>query len=149
MDEKDLPSFDDRNSEEAIAARSAQDDPIIMYLVVRDLGMSAGKIAAQCAHGSQLLTLQYCKLVNSDTLSIQEHIEYKIFHEWLHCSFRKVVLRCDDKKWKKLKEQITNYEVVVDAGLTEIPVGSETVLAIWPMRKSEVPRIIKKMQTLK
>lgn len=39
--------------------------------------------------------------------------------------------------------------LVVDAGLTEIPSGSETVIGLWPMRKSQVPKTVKRLQVLK
>jgi peptidyl-tRNA hydrolase len=52
--------MEDRNSPEAIAARAAQPDPIVMYLIVKEsLGMSIGKTAAQCAHASQMLQLKF------------------------------------------------------------------------------------------
>ena len=69
--------------------------------------------------------------------------------EWLNSSFRKVVLRAKDKEWDKIKEACPNHVVVVDAGLTEIPAGSETVIGLWTMHKSERPKIIQKLQVLK
>lgn len=36
-----------------------------------------------------------------------------------------------------------------DAGLTEVDPGTETVMALWPMRKSERPPLVKRLQTLK
>jgi hypothetical protein len=52
--------MEDRNSPEAMTARATQADPIVMYLVIREsLEMSPGKVAAQCAHASQMLTLKY------------------------------------------------------------------------------------------
>ena len=75
----------------------------------------------------------------------------KIFQEWLDGSFRKVVLKADDKEWEKVKNQVPAVErvVVIDAGLTDIASGSQTVIGLWPMRKSEVPKVIKKLQVLK
>lgn len=138
------------------------DDPIVMYLIVREsLGMSIGKTAAQCAHASQMLQIKYNELLNKITKEIenltkepnwaQEYPQYFIFYEWLSSSFRKVVLRADDKEWEKIKEHFNNSTIVVkDAGLTEVPSGSETVIGLWPMRKSEAQlTLIKKLQTLK
>lgn len=159
--------MEDRNEPEAIAKRSAQEDPIVMYLIVREsLGMGMGKTAAQCAHASQMLLLKHIalekELVNLEgveenfgPLTKDEEIywdanqpKYFVFLSWLDTSFRKVVLRADDKEWVKLKE-IPNHVLVVDAGLTEIAAGSETVIGFWPMHKSEVPKLIKKLQALK
>ncbi len=73
-----------------------------------------------------------------------------IFGEWMNSSFRKVVLRASDKEWAKLKEEFKDSMVmVVDAGLTEIPSGSETVIGLWPMRKSQRSKIIQRLQVLK
>ena len=65
-------------------------------------------------------------------------------------SFRKVVLRASDKEWVKLKEEFNGSMVlVIDAGLTEIPSGSETVIGLFPMRKSQCSKTIQRLQVLK
>lgn len=147
------------NSPEAIQARANQEDPIVMYLVVREsLGMGTGKTAAQCAHASQMLLLKYVRFTHESTLLASnpdwdDHTDsdynwVPLFKDWLDTSFRKVVLRADDKEWMKLKE-LPNHVVVIDAGLTEIASGSETVIGFFPMHKSQVPKVIKKLQVLK
>lgn len=142
--------MEDYNSAEAIAARVAQSDPIVMYLIVREsLGMSIGKTAAQCAHASQMLQLKFNKLEYQLDTGKEFLASIYIFRNWLASSFRKVVLRAKDKEWDKIKEAYPNHIVVVDAGLTEIAAGSETVIGLWPMYKSESPKIIKKLQVLK
>ena len=148
--------MEDHNSPEAVAARANQEDPIVMYLIVREsLGMGVGKTAAQCAHAAQMLTLDYIKRVTNTSIDIIDGVntvgldpEIKTFKIWLDTSFRKVVLRADDKEWAKLKF-VPNHVVVVDAGLTEIAAGSETVIGIWPMYKSLRPKLIHKLQVLK
>lgn len=159
--------MEDHNSPEAVAARKDQEDPIVMYLIVREsLGMGIGKTAAQCAHASQMLQLKFNELEKQlielenleqtfGSLNGKENQEWDllqpqfyIFSKWLDSSFRKVVLRADDKEWEKLK-QLPNRVVVVDAGLTEIAAGSETVIGFMPMRKSERPKILTKLQVLK
>jgi|SRR5271166_1439121 len=160
----------DHETPEAAQARAAQEDPIVMYLIVHEtLGMGMGKTAAQCAHASQMLTLDFFEIKErskhlqkimsalSDLEKEEKMVEYKaigrklsIFGEWTQTSFRKVVLRADDKEWAKLKTEFKDQMVmVVDAGLTEIPSGSETVIGLWPMRKSQVPKTVKKLQVLK
>lgn len=144
----------DYNSPEEVAKRAIQEDPIVMYLIVREsLGMSIGKTAAQCAHASQMLQMEYSELENGGVagwLSDFEKKQYAEFDAWLNSSFRKVVLRADDKEFGKVKEEFKDSMVlVVDAGLTEIAAGSETVIGLWPMKKSEVPKLIKKLQVLK
>jgi PTH2 family peptidyl-tRNA hydrolase len=152
----------DTNSPEAVSQRASQEDPFVMYLIVREsLGMSIGKTAAQCAHASQMLLLQFhneqldweAKYVDpvygpSEPPSLELQLRWGLFEKWLDSSFRKVVLRANDTEWAKVKA-LPNHIVVVDAGLTEIAANSETVIGLWPMRKSERPRIIQKLQVLK
>lgn len=166
-----VSSMKDHDSPEAVEARASQEDPIVMYLIVREsLGMSTGKTAAQCAHASQMLTLDYFEMKDKSR-ALQKKIQDKpapdeldvlkamyaeqgrklsIFGEWMGSSFRKVVLRADDKEWKKIQQDYGAHMImVVDAGLTEIAAGSETVIGLWPMRKSQRPKTIQRLQVLK
>jgi peptidyl-tRNA hydrolase len=164
--------MEDRNSPEAMAARAGQADPIVMYLIIREsLEMSPGKIAAQCSHASQMLTLKYFheksrqaelstlwgrfkKIVNDFFTKGEmpkEQLEQNLdlFETWLDTSFRKVVLRADDHRFERLRAENPNHVVVVDAGLTEIAPGSETVLGLWPMYRSTCSKYLSKTQVLK
>jgi len=136
-------------SPEAIAARANQQDPIIMYLIVREsLKMSTGKIAAQVGHAVGMFHLEYAELTQSLAGAMTDH--YIMFSDWLDSSFRKVVLSADDKEWKKVKEEYADYMVeVIDNGLTEVPSGSATVIGLWPMKKSQSSKVIKKLRLLK
>lgn len=161
----------DPNSPEEVAKRASQEDPIVMYLVVREsINMSIGKTAAQCAHSSQMLQMKYEEVKNASR-ALQKEIsslvendkekmlaEYKmiaplisIFGEWMGSSFRKVVLKADEKEWARLKEEVKNeaHVIVRDAGLTELEPGTETVIGLWPMRKSKVSKTVKRLQALK
>jgi PTH2 family peptidyl-tRNA hydrolase len=118
------------------------DDPIVMYLIVREsLGMSPGKLAAQCSHATQILLVNYFnhQLKMKDT-----------FTQWLQTNCRKVVLSATEKDWLKLRAEFvpTQGIVVTDAGLTEIPSGSETVLGLYPMHKSQRTKILKWLPAL-
>lgn len=161
----------DHETPEATKARAEQEDPIVMYLVVHEsLGMGVGKTAAQCAHASQMLTLDYFEMKERSKIlqkkmgssfagdrTPEVEAEYaklarplSIMGEWLSSSYRKVVLRASDKEWAKLKEEFKDsMAMVVDAGLTEIPSGSETVIALWPIRKSQRSKTIQRLQVLK
>lgn len=128
--------------------------------------MGVGKTAAQCGHAVGMLDRKYvavCAEIDAhiDPVygpppdfweklpnTVKESLE--IWNDWDASSFRKVVLKADDKEWEKLK-QLSDIPkvVVVDAGLTEIAAGSETVIGFWPMRKSERPNIIRRLQVLK
>lgn len=164
--------MENRNSIEDMVTHASQSDPIVMYLIVKEsLGMSMGKTAAQCAHASQMLQLKFGQmesgilskdadqleaLFKKDNLSPKEEIswaqlfpEYHIFAKWLETSFRKVVLKANDHQFERLKTECKNHIVVVDAGITEIAPGSETVLGIWPMHRSTCPKYLTKIQVLK
>lgn len=164
-----FPSEEVETSSQEVVKKSSQEDPIVMYLIVREsLNMSIGKTAAQCAHASQMLQIKYTELdweiqsyfplphesVGYDYSNIPQNLKDResIFTLWLKTSFRKVVLGADDKEWEKLKAVFTeNHQkvIVVDAGLTEIAAGSETVIGLWPMQKSQAPKIVAKLQVLK
>ncbi len=142
-----------------------------MYLIVNEtLNMSIGKTAAQAAHAAGYLMIQYMELKDQSRVllkqmstvandpSILEIVKEKysnigrqisIMGEWLKVGVRKVVLKADAKEWRKIKDAYPDCALVVDAGLTEIPSGSETVIGLWPMRKSQVARVISHLQVLK
>lgn len=148
--------MEDHNSPEAAAKRASQEDPIIMYLIVREsLNMSIGKTAAQCAHAAQMLMLLYMKhspfkVIHNFGVEDHNTTQIEMMEKWLDSSFRKVVLRADEKEWEKLKKEFTSYRsLVVDAGLTELEPNTETVIGLWPMYKSQVPKVVKRLQVLK
>lgn len=161
----------DHDSPEAVAQRASQEDPIVMYLIVHEsLGMSTGKTAAQCGHAAEMLAIKYSDL-KDESRRLQKIIAkgappteverarasyaaiapfLSIYGEYRSNSFRKVTLRASDKEWEKLKEEFKGSMVmVVDAGLTEIAAGSETVIGLWPMRKSQRPKSVTRLQVLK
>lgn len=75
---------------------------------------------------------------------------HELYIQWRRTSFRKVTLGADEKEWAKVKaSQELTYQVVRDAGLTEVEPGSETVMAVWPMHKSQAPKVLKRLQVLK
>lgn len=123
-------------------------DPIAMYIIVKEsLNMSIGKTAAQCAHASQLLTEKFFDLVEIIGHNIDPST--KIFVKWQASNYRKVVLKADDKEFEKVKSELDNIVVITDAGFTELDPGTETVIGVWPMHKSQSPKCIKRLQVLK
>ena len=141
----------DPQSLEAIEARANQEDPIAMYLIVREtLEMSIGKTAAQVGHAVQMLQLKYQEFNNQYELPMYLFDIINIYNEWLNTSFRKIVLKADEKEWSKLKGQLKDQIVIViDNGLTELVPQTETVIGVFPMYKSKCPKIIKRLQVLK
>lgn len=125
-----------------------------MYLVVREsLNMSPGKLAVQCGHAVDMLCEKSELAKNVDN---KERAEYLIesFAAWRKDNQRvKITLKADEKEWEKLhllvKDQPTiEYVVVRDAGRTEIPTGSETVMGFWPMTRSSRPKLLCRLQKL-
>ena len=124
----------------------SEDNPLCMYIVINtSLGMSTGKMVAQGCHAVEYLCSRYQEIKSSP--------EGYLFKKWMgEGNHRKVVLQADNKEWQKLKEQYRddpNVAIVHDAGFTEIPRGSETAFAIWPMHKDDAPKLIKRLQVLK
>ncbi len=144
----------DHDSKEEIEKRKSQEDPIVMYLIVREsLQMSVGKIAAQCAHASLMVYLDYQKQCSNYSTFGENEEEFKRrvnMTAWLNSSFRKVVLRADDREFAKLEANLPgdSFVTVIDAGLTQLQPNTKTVIGVYPMYKSEAPKIIKKLQVL-
>lgn len=131
--------------------RKNQGDPIVIYLIVRkSLDMDIGKIAAQVGHGVMMLGGRYNHLscVPKSELSEEELAKVRITTEWLETSYRKIAVVANDKDWEKIKDQLSVF-LVKDAGLTEVEPGSETLMVTWPMKKSDAPKVIQRLQTLK
>ncbi len=150
-----MPVEPNQHDDEALAAiRRDQEDPIVLYVIVRkSLNMGVGKIAAQVHHAAKIFLLGYFSIrKNYPSLSLPDMEIYEpllnITEKWIDSSFRTVLLVADDKEWEKLKEQVRVF-IVRDAGLTEVAPGSETVMSTWPMHKSQAPKIIKRLQALK
>lgn len=121
-----------------------QSDPYVMYLIVRkELYMSLGKTAAQCAHASGLLVDNFYRMC-----LLEEDKER--FVAWRDADYRKVALQASDADFEKIKKELSAVDVVVvDGGLTELAPNTETVIGLWPLKKSLAPKSIKRLQLLK
>lgn len=145
---------------------STIEDPIVMYLIVREsLNMSTGKTAAQVGHAVQLLMAHYIRYMQMDHyIQYTQNVDYgdyndesvfskeqvELIHKWWATDYRKVVLRANENEWKKIKEEFKEkLYLVVDNGLTELQANTETVIGLFPMAKSSVPKLIKRLQVLK
>ena len=97
-----------------------------MVIVTRkDLDLSPGKLAAQVAHAAVACVLE-TKKFNS-----------KWFTKWHSEGGKKAVVKVDSEKdFYLLKEKAEKLKIVAciieDAGHTEIPSGTKTVLGIGP-----------------
>ncbi|KAL0078313.1 PTH2-domain-containing protein [Phycomyces blakesleeanus] len=97
-----------------------------MVLVVRsDLGMTKGKIAAQCGHA----TLACYKSIKQGNL--------EILRAWEYSGQAKVALKADSEEMLDELQAIAlslnlTAQSIRDAGRTQIAAGSKTVLGIGP-----------------
>ena len=126
-----------------------EEDGLVVYMIVNtDLRMSSGKIGGQCGHAIQYLMQMY---MNNNRMFFSGNAEifYNRMTAWLNSGkHSKVTLAADTKEFEKIKAEY-NPIVVRDAGLTEIAAGSETVICLYPMFKSERTKLIKRLQALK
>lgn len=101
-------------------------EPCKMVLVVRsDLGMTSGKIAAQCGHA----TLAAYKALLRSNPGLLKH--------WERTGQAKIALKANSEDQLLELEAIAKSlnlcaRSIVDAGRTQIAAGSRTVLAIGP-----------------
>lgn len=134
--------------------KSSEQDPMVMYLIVREeLNMSIGKLCAQIGHAVQFGMETWWSLENIVNDDYQDYTEEQLilwerYQEWGRTSYTKVSLRADDKEWAKLKLQLKDYKIVIDNGKTELSPNTETVMVVFPMLKSERPKLLKRLQTL-
>ncbi|TWU75691.1 hypothetical protein ED733_007433 [Metarhizium rileyi] len=111
-----------------------------LILVVRtDLGMTKGKIAAQCSHA----TLACYKALGR---SAPDSAERKLLRRWEKRGQAKIAVQVKseaelmDLRLRALDAGLT-VEVIQDAGRTQIDPGSLTVLGVGPAPKSAVDKI--------
>jgi peptidyl-tRNA hydrolase len=120
-------------------------DPIAMYLVVNaELEMSAGKLAAQCAHAAHLLVDRFRDRFDVQGASLPEH---GLWEEWMASGYAKVVLAASAAEFRRARLTDGALEVR-DEGRTELEPGCTTVVGSPPMRKSERPGWLKRLRLL-
>lgn len=106
-----------------------------MVIVTRkDLDLSPGKLAAQVAHAAVACALS-TKKNNS-----------KWFNKWQNEGGKKAVVKVESEKdFYSLKEKAENLKIaaniIEDAGHTEIPVGTKTVLGVGPAPSNIIDQI--------
>lgn len=128
-----------------VNVRRDQEDPLVMYLIFNEtLNMSPQKLAAQCGHA---VSIMYEYLIKECIINGTKTDLLDTFNLWRDTSFRKIILKADEKEWKKIIEEHDCIEVT-DAGLTEVDPGSKTVLGLFPIRKSQRGRTLKRLRAV-
>lgn len=130
-------SGDDSDDDTAPADFKGNSEECKMVLVVRtDLGMTKGKIGAQCGHA---------------TLACYKHFlrtapDSPILRRWERLGQAKVALQVkSEEELEMLQAQALSLglaaHIIHDAGRTQIASGSATVLGIGPAPKSVIDQV--------
>tara|TARA_B100000678_G_scaffold81102_1_gene67457 strand:- start:307 stop:675 length:369 start_codon:yes stop_codon:yes gene_type:complete len=115
---------------------------VTMVLVTRDdLKLSKGKLAAQCSHAAVNCAMKAKKKTA------------RLYERWNNAGARKIVVRADNEQhlrrlYAKALEGGLTCDLIKDAGHTEIPPGTVTVLGIGPSPRSAVDAITSDLKLL-
>lgn len=107
----------------------------------KDLGMGAGKIAAQCAHSS---LKAFEKALERGEQGARE---------WSEGGAEKIVLKVQsERELKMIYSQALKAKLpaalVLDAGRTQIPSGTPTAVAIGPAEEEKIDAITGNLKLL-
>ncbi|KAI1506302.1 peptidyl-tRNA hydrolase PTH2-domain-containing protein [Biscogniauxia marginata] len=114
-----------------------------LVLVVRtDLGMTKGKIAAQCSHA----TLACYKSLSRRSSSPSDAISTSILRRWERLGQAKIAVQTKSEAellalMSRARALGVTAEVIQDAGRTQIDPGSLTVLGVGPAPRSLVDQV--------
>jgi PTH2 family peptidyl-tRNA hydrolase len=122
--------------------KSQSDFDYKMVIVTRsDLSLSTGKLAAQVSHAAVACTL------------LTKKHKPKWFSKWQREGAKKVVVKVEKSEdFLQLKEKAEELGIiaiiVTDAGHTEIPEGTETVLGIGPAPSNLIDQVTGELSIL-
>ncbi|GAA94594.1 uncharacterized protein L969DRAFT_96221 [Mixia osmundae IAM 14324] len=134
-EEADSEDSSSEHDEALSKVKAALFEECKMILVVRtDLGMTKGKIAAQCSHAS----LACYKTLSRSNAALVQH--------WERTGQAKIALKCDSEdELLLLQAQALSLglcaRTIQDAGRTQIAAGSTTVLGIGPAPKQLIDQV--------
>jgi PTH2 family peptidyl-tRNA hydrolase len=99
-----------------------------------DLGMSKGKLAAQVAHGAVSAT-ERARVTKQD-----------IWRSWLREGQKKIIVKVtSEDEILNLRRLAVNSDIpqaiIRDAGMTELPPGTMTVIGIGPGKSEDIDKI--------
>ena len=118
---------------------SNHNEPTMALVARKDLKLSTGKLAVQCAHAATSCTI----------IAIKN--EKRLFERWKNNGARKICLQVDDLPSLQMiagQAQASNLitHIVKDAGHTEIPPGTITVLGIGPGPRRSIDAIVQNLK---
>lgn len=116
------------------------EEELILYIIVNSTlpkKMTSGKVAGQVGHA-----VQYCiedMIVNNRNL----------YNEYKNSLCVKIVLQAKTEEELNNILSLTNKKfIVIDAGRTQIEPNSLTAISFLPMKRKNVPQIIKNLSLL-
>ena len=131
------------------------------YIIVRtDLGMSAGKIAAQATHAAKKIWFDKFKSSKGGPYVLwgEDEVEYSfiatkeevVWIEGLFTTITKVVKNENQliKAYNQAKEAGLNCCIIKDAGLTELEGENNICIAIGPNYVDKCEPIVKRLRNL-
>jgi len=118
---------------------SSHNETTMVLIARKDLKLSAGKLAVQCAHAATS-----CVLAASKS-------EKRLLERWKNDNARKICLEIEDlSALQRLagQAQAANLitHIVKDAGHTEIPSGTVTVLGIGPGPRRSIDALVQDLK---
>ncbi|EJD04320.1 PTH2-domain-containing protein [Fomitiporia mediterranea MF3/22] len=140
--DSDSSSSEEPTGEDLASVKAGLFEDCKLALVVRvDLGMSSGKIAAQCSHA----TLACYKALGKSNPAL--------LRRWERTGQSKVALRADSDEDLETMEAMARSlnlcaRAIHDAGRTQIAAGSRTVLGIGPGPARLVNQVTGKLRLL-
>ncbi|KAI5918955.1 peptidyl-tRNA hydrolase PTH2-domain-containing protein [Camillea tinctor] len=125
--------------QEALADTNSGEECKLVLVVRTDLGMTKGKIAAQCSHATLACYKSLSKRSNDATSS-------SILRRWERLGQAKIAVQVKSEAellalMSRARGLGVTAEVIQDAGRTQIDPGSLTVLGVGPAPKSLVDQV--------
>jgi PTH2 family peptidyl-tRNA hydrolase len=119
---------------------ASSEAPTLAVLVRQDLGMGPGKVAAQVGHAAV-----GCSLASRTAASHR-------FERWRNEHGRLVVLAVPDEEALRTRQEQAEvlgivHKAVRDAGRTEVPAGTWTVLGLGPAPANVLAPLIEGLAT--
>ena len=126
------------------------ENPLVVYTVLRSsLNLVPGKVAIQCQHITQRFMETYFKAMLLETKIhdiTKEHNHVSRTTAFLKDGSQKVLLQATEEEYEEVKKQCEVCSCVRDAGKNgHVEPGTETLLVLWPVLKSEAPKIIQSL----
>jgi len=109
-----------------------------IIIVRKDLKWGKGKLVAHALHAA---------------IGSMKNVDRQIIEKWEKEGAKKVVLKIKDLKelrsiYKKVKESKIPCFLVIDAGLTQLKVGTVTALGIGPVEEKKIDKITGRLKLL-